>query len=37
MLQQVQRIGVQVVDWRVQDALEPLILNTVRTQPVRHM
>lgn len=37
LLQQVQRIGIQVVDWRVHEPLEPLIQHTVRSQPVRHL
>jgi uncharacterized protein (DUF58 family) len=37
MLQQARRIGVQVVDWRVQDPLEPILLHTVRSQPVRQL
>jgi uncharacterized protein (DUF58 family) len=36
MLQQARRIGVQVVDWRVHEALEPILLHTIRSQPVRH-
>lgn len=36
ILQQVRRIGVQIVDWRVHEPLEPALQQTMRSQPIRH-